>query len=202
MATFLGINMSRGAKAISQMMPEGFNGKVLVTDCWASYFTDPTSLHQRCTAHLLRELNYFAQRYPTNNWSGRVQGLISNALDLRRNNQLSAVKIEEIKRSFALLLQEPVNNELKELVTFQKRLVKYSGYVFHFIENPEVPPDNYASERALRNFKIKLKVSGLFRSENGANIFAMLRSIIDTAIKQNQNPYNELQAIAMSAPTE
>jgi hypothetical protein len=44
------------------------------------------------------------------------------------------------------------------------------------------------SERAIRNFKTKLKVSGLFRSDEGAERFAVIRSIIDTAIKNNKNP--------------
>jgi hypothetical protein len=38
LATFLGIHKSRGSKAINEIMPEGFENAVLVTDCWASYF--------------------------------------------------------------------------------------------------------------------------------------------------------------------
>jgi transposase len=44
------------------------------------------------------------------------------------------------------------------------------------------------SERAIRNFKIKLKVSGFFKSPQGAETFAMIKSVIDTAIKNNRNP--------------
>jgi hypothetical protein len=49
-----------------------------------------------------------------------------------------------------------------------------------------VPPDNNGAERAIRNFKTKLKISGLFRSDEGAERFAVIRSIIDTTIKNNR----------------
>ncbi|MBI9064929.1 MAG: transposase [Marinilabiliaceae bacterium] len=42
--------------------------------------------------------------------------------------------------------------------------------------------DNLA-ERAIRNIKVKQKVSGAFRSDRGADIFAITRSVIDTIIK-------------------
>lgn len=202
LATFLGIHKSRGMKAINEIMPEGFGDAVLVTDCWASYFNGLAVLHQLCTAHLMRELIYFGQLYPQNNWSGRLLSLIQNAIELRKLAQLTPIKITEIKRTFSLLLEEPVDHEFKELVTFQKRMVKYAAHVFYFLDNPEVPPDNNGSERALRNFKVKQKVSGLFRSTIGADIFATLRSVIDTAIKQGQNPYKLLCEISMLATTE
>ena len=43
---------------------------------------------------------------------------------------------------------------------FQKRMVKYEEYVFGFLDYPNLPPDNNGSERAIRNFKIKLKTVG------------------------------------------
>jgi transposase len=202
LATFLDIHKSRGMKAINEIMPEGFKNTVLVTDCWASYFKGLTSLHQLCTAHLMRELIFFGQLYAQNNWSGRILGLIQNAIELRKKEHLTPNKIEEIKRTFTLLRDEPIDHKFKKLVTFQKRMVKYSDHVFYFLDNPEVPPDNNGSERALRNYKVKQKVSGVFRSIDGAKTFTTLRSVIDTAIKQGQNPYEKLKLISLSVPTE
>lgn len=53
-----------------------------------------------------------------------------------------------------------------------------------------------ASERAIRNVKVKQKVSGQFRSTNGAFRFAVLRSITDTVIKNDLNVFNSLKIIA------
>jgi transposase len=53
-----------------------------------------------------------------------------------------------------------------------------------------------ASERAVRTFKVKQKVSGLFRSSEGAKAFAVIRSVIDTTIKNAQNVLKALVLIA------
>jgi transposase len=81
-------------------------------------------------------------------------------------------------------------------------MVKYSDYVFAFLFDPQIPPDNNASERAIRNFKVKLKVSNSFRSVSGSENYALIRSVIDTAIKNRQNPYTVIQLIANLTPTE
>jgi transposase len=201
-ATFIAIHKSRGSKAITEIMPEGFRDKVLVTDCWTAYFKEGGILHQLCTAHLLRELNYFGEKYPANTWVDRMSGLIRNALDMRKENRVTPQKSEEIKRTFLILIQEPINKDFKDLITFQKRMVKYSGHAFMFLDDPEIPPDNNASERAIRNFKVKQKVSGFFKSKNGADVYAVLRSIIDTSIKNGQNPFIALRLMTLSVQTE
>lgn len=199
-ATYIAIHKSRGHRAIADIMPEGFENNILVTDCWAAYFKDIAASHQLCTAHLLRELKYLAEKFPENTWIPRMKGLIVNALEMRKENTLTPEKSEAFTRTFLALIQDPANQKIKELITFQKRMVKYADYVFTFLNNPEIPPDNNGSERAIRNFKVKQKISGLFRSAGGAEIFATLRSVIDTAIKQGENPYEKLQTISLLIP--
>ena len=50
-------------------------------------------------------------------------------------------------------------------------LIKCRNYILHFLENPAIPPDNNASERGIRKVKIKMKNSGTFRSDQGADAF-------------------------------
>lgn len=188
-ATYIAVHESRGKKAIDHIMPEGFGNSILVTDCWAAYFKDNTAGHQLCTAHLLRELKFFTQKYPENTWAPRLSELITDALHVRKQDKLTPQKSKEITQSFLELIKEPVNQKIKELISFQKRMVKYSDYVFAFLDDQRIPPDNNASERAIRNFKVKLKVSGFFKSSAGSENYAVIRSIIDTAIKNQQNPY-------------
>jgi transposase len=201
-ATYIAIHKSRGSKAITDIMPEGFDNKTLVTDCWSPYFKENSAAHQLCTAHLLRELKFFTQKYPDNDWAPRLSKLIAEALLLRKENQESHEKSGEINQTFSQLLAEPINQSIKELVTFQKRMVKYSGYVFAFLDNPDIPPDNNSSERAIRNFKVKLKVSNFFKSTTGSETYAVIRSVIDTAVKNNQNPFLATQLIAKLPGTE
>ena len=61
-------------------------------------------------------------------------------------------------------------------------------------------PDNNGSERALRNVKVKTKVLEQFKTIDNANIFAVLRSVIDTCIKNNQPVLPALAIIANFSP--
>jgi hypothetical protein len=97
------------------------------------------------------------------------------------------------------LLQQRVDPKYKKLITFQNRLTQYRQHLFRFLYSYDVPPDNNASERAVRTFKVKQKVSGLFRSTGGATAFAIIRSVIDTAIKNSQNVWMAMNCVAKVA---
>jgi hypothetical protein len=57
-----------------------------------------------------------------------------------------------------------------------------------------------SSERAIRNVKVKQKVSGHFRSERGAEMYAILQSVFDTFIKRGANPFREISfALSIAA---
>ncbi len=81
------------------------------------------------------------------------------------------------------LIHQKINPDHPEVITFQKRILKYREYLFTFLYHPEVPPDNNKSEQAIRNVKVKLKVSGMFKSAKGAQNYAIIRSITDTCKK-------------------
>ena len=70
-----------------------------------------------------------------------------------------------------------------------KRLKKYRDNHLLFAVDFAVPFDNNLSERDLRMVKTKQKVSGCFRSLDGARVFANLMSVIKSAIKQNISPF-------------
>jgi hypothetical protein len=76
------------------------------------------------------------------------------------------------------------------------KIVEYRHFLFRFFYSYDVPPDNNASERAVRTCKIKQKVSRLFLSFDGAKDFAIIRSLIDTAIKNNQKVCLGLKCVA------
>jgi hypothetical protein len=61
--------------------------------------------------------------------------------------------------------------------------------------------DNNGSERAIRNVKVKQKVSGDFRSVRGAEVFAIIRSAIDTWIKRGAKIFECLN-LAMTLHTQ
>ncbi len=94
------------------------------------------------------------------------------------------------------LLRLKLDQQHARAKTLQKSLLKHQQYILYFLYHPKVPPDNNGSERAIRNIKVKQKISGQFKSTDGANGFAILRSVIDTTIKSGQNVLNALTLIA------
>jgi transposase len=69
-------------------------------------------------------------------------------------------------------------------------------HLFTFLFIFEVPPDNNAPERAIRNLKVKQKISGQFKKQHTAQNFAKIRSVIDTTIKNSMNVLEALNTIA------
>ncbi|MDT8442598.1 MAG: IS66 family transposase [Desulfuromonadales bacterium] len=199
-ATFISITDNRAGKSITENFKDGFEKSVLVHDCWKSHFNTNALSHQICIAHLLRDLNYLSELY-NHKWSKLCKAIFKSALDLK--NKMNPVdyyihnpRRKTLEKRLDCLLNYKPDKNYKELISFQKRLIKYRAYLFTFLYHPEVPPDNNASERAIRNIKVKQKISGQFKSPDGAFGFAVLRSITDTIIKNNQNVLNSLKVIA------
>ena len=82
-----------------------------------------------------------------------------------------------------------------EFESFKKGILKVENYLFTFLTNPHVPYDNNASERGVRKIKIKQKVSGCFRTDGGADDFAKLHSIAETAMKNGNSKFNAILAV-------
>jgi transposase len=199
-ATFIAPSTNRGTTTIIENM-SGISGEaVLVHDCWKAHFQTPVKTHQLCTAHLERETKYLEERYRVA-WPVRFRAMLREAHKLKKQftpvdfyspNHLCSLLEKELDN----LLSETLDPKHKELIAFQKRITKYRDYVFTFLYHPNVPPDNNGSERAIRNVKVKQKISGQFKIFGAAENFAILRSIIDTAIKNNQNVVEALSVIA------
>ena len=201
-ATFITITDNRGQISIDQTFKDGFKNSVLVHDCWASHFNTDAKTHQICIAHLLRDLNYLNELYE-HKWGQATKLLLQIALSLEKQMSVADYYVHNPRRlqmesrmDFLLTCNLPPHK--KELIRFQNRLKKYREYIFTFLYRPEVPPDNNASERAIRNIKVKQKISGLFRSTNGAFNFAVLRSVTDTVLKNDQKVLDSLKIIASS----
>ena len=198
---------NRGYRTIEENFPEGFKKAVFVHDCWKSHFQTDVQTHQLCTSHLLRELNYFKERYNNHRWPVRFSKLILDGIKLKEklapeDYYQPIEKRTALENRLKRLLASRLDEKHKELVSFQKRILKYKDYILTFLYHPKVPPDNNGSERAIRNVKVKQKISGQFKSWKGVDNFMVLRSITDTALKNDQNVLRALNIISKLGLTD
>lgn len=202
--TFIVASMNRGFQTIMQYFPNGFPLSVYVSDCWAAQLKVLAKLHQLCIAHLLRELNNFIEALDCK-WSMEMKALFTDSLLLKQQLTLTDYKqpceqVVTIQKRLDKLLKEYENaSPNKKVQAFIKRLEKHQKSILTFLYHHHVPPDNNASERAIRNVKVKTKVSGQYRSQRGAERFAILRSVIDTIRKNNNNIFEGLLSMCYNS---
>lgn len=196
-ATYITIAKSRGFITISDNFPNGFPNATYVSDSLSAQLKTYASEHQLCIAHLLRELNYFKEIYKCK-WPTKMKVLLKKAIALKKRMKPEHYlepfeERDSIIRDFNILIEETIPDSYPKILPFARRLKKRHNQLFTFLFYQDVPFDNNASERAIRNVKVKQKVSGSFRSERGAEIFAILRSVFDTINKKGGNPFETMQ---------
>lgn len=198
--TFVTHSNNRGSQTINEEFPLGFPQSTLVHDGWKAQLKTTSQYHQSCLAHLQRTLNYLDQRYPKDGWSKAFKKLLSRSLDLKDKLDLESREHQKertaIVQQLEYLLKQPPDRKHQELYTFYKRMCRERQHLFTFLFLAQVPPDNNASERAIRNVKVKQKISGQFKINQAAQNFAQIRSVIDTTIKNGLNVLDSLALIA------
>ena len=80
------------------------------------------------------------------------------------------------------------------------RLKKYEEGVLAFALEPGVPFTNNQAERDLRPAKVKQKVSGCFRTQAGAQVYARLQAVISTCRKQGARVFDSLRELFSHRP--
>jgi transposase len=206
-ATYLAFDKSRSHDVVNKNFSlEEQSGTVWVTDRLPAYFMGDVGMedHQICIAHLLRNLTYTMQAFPDDPWSLDMLDLLKDSVHQRNQGNIGPeVRTKMEERLDELLSRPPVytkeDGSDTELDRLKKGITKHRDYVFTFLTNPAVPPTNNDSEKALRPAKTKLKVSGCFRTDAGVENYATVASVIQTAVKNGQNPFEVLRVIATLA---
>jgi transposase len=195
-ATYIFQHTSRGKVAIDSQFPAGLPRSILVTDRHASYFNMETAGHQLCLAHLLRDLIYLSESNQEQTWSPDMLNLLRESIHRRKSIPFGEIDIGDIKGRFNALINWDATSLDEKCEALRKSLVKHKEHIFQFLEHENVPYDNNASERSIRPLKVKQKVSGMFMSNDNADAFCQLHSIVDTAKKNKQDPFSALVAVA------
>jgi len=196
--TYIFQHPSRGKAAIDSHFPNGLPRSIIVTDRHRSYFNMETAGHQLCLAHLLRELVYLQEL----NREQTLLELLRDSIHRRKTVPFADMDTGSIKDRLDVLLKKDLSALDPKYESPRKNLDKYREYLFTFLQNPDVPYDNNATESKIRPLKVKQKVSGMFKFKNGGDNFTQLYSIVDTARKQNQDPFLALIAVAKNVATD
>lgn len=197
--SYFAVDKSRSYKVIEKYFSSKTFKGTLGHDCHGAQNKTKAKNHQHCHAHYLRALKYCIQE-ENSLWAYKATVLLLNSQKVRDliweksfDKGLRKQIIKSFENSLDQLLLETVTT--KETLKIQKRMIKHREKVLFFMTTKDVPPDNNGSERAIRNAKIHKKVSGCFRSETGAQRYAILMSIIDTAKKQGLKMFDACQSL-------
>ncbi len=126
----------------------------------------------------------------------RMKALLLRAVVLaRRHRNLAPSTRREYHRRLecaldAVMALAPTHRDGQRL---RKRYGKRRSHLFTFLDHPEAPADNNSSERELRPTATYRKVTGKFRSDWGADLFARVRSVIGTAARRGVSAYQAIQ---------
>lgn len=180
-------------KVLGQHQPE-----VWGCDCLPAQLKAKARLFQLCLAHQLRNLQAVVELYPHALWPRAMQALFRFAIHVyHQRNHLSLnqyqAQLLRIEGLCNRLLDRPISQP--EIYKLQKRYRKHRQHLFVFLYRSDVAPTNNVSEQALRSSVVHRKVTGGFRSQWGADAYAALASIIDTAALSGINAFDALQAL-------
>jgi len=184
---------SRGYDVIENFMQEG-EAEVWVCDCWKAQLNAPAKICQICLSHQIRNLQGLMDKRPRLAWAREMQSLFRKAIHLR--NRHEAMTERGYKRQVAIIekrLEHLLRRTFKGLGSnLLDRYRKYRNSLFIFLHRMDVPAHNNACERALRPSVIHRKVLGSFRSDWGAQAYASLASVLNTAKRNGQSAFQKL----------
>jgi transposase len=204
--TLYHIDPKRGYDAIERMgILKDYSGW-LVHDFWSAYFKLSCN-HAMCNQHIVRELSYFEEKY---RWAARMKALLLQACEEPAANsfeQWQEAYSKILKEGYAQIDFKPERSSKqrgraakpKEL-NLLDRLDKHRSSVLTFLKESEVPFTNNQAEQDVRMAKVKQKISGCFRSWQGAELFAAIRSYISTCTKQKEGVFEALRKAMQNEP--
>ena len=219
--TYYAANPHRGSEANEDMGILPVYSGTAVHDGWSSYFKFKCK-HALCNAHHIRDLLFIHEEYKQN-WA---KDLIDQLIDIKEtvdrrkpiHCNLDLAEINDFEDRYDHIIeraklenppitsnsQGPIKKRGKKKKTkaqnLLERLQKYRREVLAFMYDFEVPFDNNQAERDLRMMKVQQKISGNFRSWDGAKIFCRIRGYISTVKKNSSSVIDAIQGVFEGKP--
>lgn len=220
--TYYALHQKRGYPAMNDIgILPNLQGRA-IHDGWSSYFKYRI-LHGLCNVHHLRKLKFLEERYPQP-WVPNLTALLLKMKEVTErakekgqdrlleqqyfdylslydvlieegyeaNPYLERIKPECHKKR-GRIKQNPARNLLDQLKNYKDSVL---AFLFDF----HVPFDNNLAERDIRMMKVKQKISGCFRTKEGAENFCDIRGYISTSRKNGVNAIDSLRMAIVGSP--
>jgi transposase len=190
------IRPSRGKAVVQEFLGE-FRPEFWVSDRLAAQMGWATKDHQVCLAHLLRDIQY-AIDAGDDAFAPGMKALLKRAARIGRRRPALA---DSTLAAYHSRLQAKLDELLKIVPDtkagqkLQRIIKRFRRNLFVFVTNRDIPPTNNGSEQALRPCVVFRKVTNCFRSQWGAQLYANVRSVVETARRRS---IGALQAIRLT----
>jgi transposase len=221
--TLLVVHEKRGIEALEDIgLLAEFSG-TLVHDGFATYELFDGLTHAQCAAHLVRHLASVGRTAAFAHWCAEMTEILmlakaaSETAAAEGRSRVPVARRGTIRRRYDSCLDEafgllppgaPPRRRFsggwliheREAWNLASRLRLHKDDVLRLLDDTAVPADNNTAERALRMFKLHDKISGTFRSGDGAAAFATIRSYLQTAALNGENRLDVLRQLFTTGP--
>jgi transposase len=168
---------------------------VWVSDLYSAQKNHPAEQWQVCLAHQLRDCQFALEAGDTV-FAPRMKAVLLRgfAIHTRRDTLTAATlyryRCDLQRRVNRCVASQPTNPHGRRL---QKRYAKIRDHWFLFLEDAAFPPTNHSSEQAIRMSTVFRKVTNGFRSDWGRDLFAAVRSVVNTGKRHGLSAYQAIQ---------
>jgi transposase len=204
--TYLMHHIKRGGDAMQAMgILPNYDG-VLCHDHWKAYYSiAPQVMHSLCNAHHQRELTWSFEEDKMV-WAGQMHDFLQslNTEVTQAGGVLVDSRQRAVRKAYRKILTNgeadcpaPQASERKpkqrgrikrsKSRNLLERLQTFEDDTLRFMTHPDIPYTNNQGEQDLRMSKVQQKISGCFRSEQGAQMFCRIRGYVSTCRKQGMS---------------
>src|SRR5215475_11468555 len=188
------IRPSRGQGVIQEVLG-AHRPTMWVSDLYSAQKKHPAEDWQVCLAHQVRDCQFALDTGDTV-FAPRMKAVLLRAFAIhKRRDTLAASTLYQYRcdlqrRVQRCLALQPTNPHGRRL---QKRYAKIRDHLFLFLEDAVIPPTNNSSEQAIRMSTVFRKVTNGFRSDWGGDLFAAVRSVVNTGKRHGLSAYQAIQ---------
>jgi transposase len=188
------IRPSRGHGVIHEVLGD-HRPTIWVSDLYSAQKHHPAEAWQVCLAHQLRDCQFALEAGDTV-FAPRMKRILLRAFAIhKRRDTLAATTLYQYRcdlrrRVDRCIASQPTNPHGLRL---QKRYTKIQENLFLFLDDASIPPTNNSSEQAIRMSTVFRKVTNGFRSNWGRDLFAAVRSVVNTGKRHGLTAFQAIQ---------